>query len=233
MALFATSLNLLVGNTGMVSFGHGMFYGLGAYIFALTMQMTSLSLPVAAVLAVLATTFVALCVGAICVRLSHRLFRLHHARGADAVLQHHHLLAEPDRRRPGPARRHSAPRDLRLRARLAASSLSVLRGRGGARPAGAAPHLDEPVRPDAAHDPRQRGPRQLPRRRAVAGPALGLHHRRRLRGTRRRAGRVVRLRRLSRTRGLAEFRPGDLCRHARRHQQLPRAACWAPRSCSR
>ena len=49
MALFATSLNLLVGNTGMVSFGHGMFYGLGAYAFALMMQMTELSLPVAAV----------------------------------------------------------------------------------------------------------------------------------------------------------------------------------------
>ncbi|HEY3678393.1 MAG TPA: branched-chain amino acid ABC transporter permease [Bradyrhizobium sp.] len=74
MALFATSLNLLVGNTGMVSFGHGMFYGFGAYVFALTMQMTSLSLPLAAVLAVLATTVVALCVGAICVRLSTDYF---------------------------------------------------------------------------------------------------------------------------------------------------------------
>ncbi len=74
MALFATSLNLLVGNTGMVSFGHGMFYGLGAYAFALTMQMTDLSLPVAAVLAVLVTTFAALCVGAICVRLSTDYF---------------------------------------------------------------------------------------------------------------------------------------------------------------
>lgn len=29
--LFATSLNLLVGYTGMISFGHGMFFGLGAY----------------------------------------------------------------------------------------------------------------------------------------------------------------------------------------------------------
>jgi branched-chain amino acid transport system permease protein len=74
MALFATSLNLLVGNTGMVSFGHGMFYGLGAYAFALTMQMTDLSLPVAALLAVLFTTFAALCVGAICVRLSTDYF---------------------------------------------------------------------------------------------------------------------------------------------------------------
>jgi branched-chain amino acid transport system permease protein len=74
MALFATSLNLLVGNTGMVSFGHGMFYGLGAYAFGLTMQLTSLSLPVAAVLAVLLTGFAALCVGAICVRLSTDYF---------------------------------------------------------------------------------------------------------------------------------------------------------------
>lgn len=74
MALFATSLNLLVGNTGMVSFGHGMFYGFGAYAFALTMQMTELSLPAAAVLAVLGTTFAAFCVGAICVRLSTDYF---------------------------------------------------------------------------------------------------------------------------------------------------------------
>ena len=74
MALFATSLNLLVGNTGMVSFGHGMFYGLGAYAFALMMQMTGLSLPVAAVFAVLITTFAAFCVGAICVRLGTDYF---------------------------------------------------------------------------------------------------------------------------------------------------------------
>ena len=74
MALFATSLNLLVGNTGMVSFGHGMFYGLGAYAFALTMQLTDLSLPLAAVLAVVITTVAALCVGAICVRLSTDYF---------------------------------------------------------------------------------------------------------------------------------------------------------------
>ena len=74
MALFATSLNLLVGNTGMVSFGHGMFYGLGAYAFGLTMQLTQLPLLLAAVLAVLLTAIAALCVGAICVRLSTDYF---------------------------------------------------------------------------------------------------------------------------------------------------------------
>jgi len=74
MALFATSLNLLVGNTGMVSFGHGMFYGFAAYTFGLTMQLTELSVPTAALLAVAATTFAALVVGAICVRLSTDYF---------------------------------------------------------------------------------------------------------------------------------------------------------------
>ncbi len=69
MALFATSLNLLVGGTGMVSFGHGMFYGLGAYSFALLMQMTDMSLPVAALAAIAITALGALVVGAVCIRL--------------------------------------------------------------------------------------------------------------------------------------------------------------------
>jgi branched-chain amino acid transport system permease protein len=69
MALFATSLNLLVGNTGLVSFGHGMFYGLGAYAFALLMQRTSLSLPVAALATLLISAAAGLVVGAVCIRL--------------------------------------------------------------------------------------------------------------------------------------------------------------------
>ena len=32
--IFATSLNLLVGYAGLESFGHGLFFGLGAYSFA-------------------------------------------------------------------------------------------------------------------------------------------------------------------------------------------------------
>ena len=32
--LFAMSLNLLVGYTGLVSFGHAMFFGIGAYTVA-------------------------------------------------------------------------------------------------------------------------------------------------------------------------------------------------------
>src|SRR3569623_1614537 len=45
--LFATSLNLLVGYTGLTSFGHGMFFGLGAYSFGLIMQKLGVPIPVA------------------------------------------------------------------------------------------------------------------------------------------------------------------------------------------
>jgi len=45
--LFSTSLNLLVGYTGLTSFGHGMFFGLGAYSFGLIMQKLGVPVPVA------------------------------------------------------------------------------------------------------------------------------------------------------------------------------------------
>ena len=69
MALFATSLNLMVGGAGMVSFGHGLFYGLGAYAFALTMQRTALPLGAAVLITLGVSALVALVVGAICIRL--------------------------------------------------------------------------------------------------------------------------------------------------------------------
>ena len=52
-AIFATSLNLLIGYGGMVSFGHGLFYGLGAYSFALLMQKMGTSVPAAFALTIL------------------------------------------------------------------------------------------------------------------------------------------------------------------------------------
>ena len=72
--LFATSLNLLVGYTGMISFGHGMFFGLGAYGFALIMQRTGVPIPVAFICTLLLTTVVAAVIGAICVRLKEIYF---------------------------------------------------------------------------------------------------------------------------------------------------------------
>jgi branched-chain amino acid transport system permease protein len=73
-AIFATSLNLLVGYTGLVSFGHGLFYGLGAYTFALSMQKLGTSIPVAFALTVGMSAAVAAVVGAICVRLKEIYF---------------------------------------------------------------------------------------------------------------------------------------------------------------
>jgi branched-chain amino acid transport system permease protein len=72
--LFATSLNLLVGYTGMISFGHGMFFGLGAYGFALIMQKTGVPIPLAFVATLVITAVVAAVIGAICVRLKEIYF---------------------------------------------------------------------------------------------------------------------------------------------------------------
>ena len=72
--LFATSLNLLVGYTGMISFGHGMFFGLGAYGFGLIMQRTGVPIPVAFIGTLLITTVVSGVIGAICVRLKEIYF---------------------------------------------------------------------------------------------------------------------------------------------------------------
>jgi branched-chain amino acid transport system permease protein len=74
LGLFATSLNLLVGYAGMVSFGHGMFFGLGAYAFGLIMQNAGLPVPVAVLASLAIAAVVALVVGAICIRLDEIYF---------------------------------------------------------------------------------------------------------------------------------------------------------------
>jgi branched-chain amino acid transport system permease protein len=72
--LFATSLNLLVGYTGLTSFGHGMFFGLGAYSFGLMMQKLGVPIPVAFVATLAVTAVIAAVIGAICVRLKEIYF---------------------------------------------------------------------------------------------------------------------------------------------------------------
>jgi len=55
LALFAASLNLMLGYTGLVSFGHAAYFGVGAYTCAILMKTHGISfilgLPVAAVAA--------------------------------------------------------------------------------------------------------------------------------------------------------------------------------------
>jgi len=72
--LFATSLNILVGYGGMVSFGHAMFFGGGAYAFGLLMQKGGASIPVAILGAIVFCALLGLIVGAICVRLKEIYF---------------------------------------------------------------------------------------------------------------------------------------------------------------
>lgn len=72
--LLAMSLNLLIGYTGLVSFGHAMFFAAGAYAFGLAMQSGRFSIPGAFVLAIGFTALMALIVGAICVRLNEIYF---------------------------------------------------------------------------------------------------------------------------------------------------------------
>lgn len=72
--IFATSLNMLVGYSGMESFGHGLYFGLGCYSFALIMQNFAVPIPVAFVLTIALSMAVAVVVGAICVNLSEIYF---------------------------------------------------------------------------------------------------------------------------------------------------------------
>ena len=72
--LLAMSLNLLVGLTGLVSFGHAAYFASGAYIFGLLMQTGRVSIPVAMLATILGTALLALVIGAICVRLKEIYF---------------------------------------------------------------------------------------------------------------------------------------------------------------
>ncbi len=45
MGLFAVSLNLMLGYTGLVSFGQAAYFGIGAYTCALLMKKASLAFP--------------------------------------------------------------------------------------------------------------------------------------------------------------------------------------------
>jgi branched-chain amino acid transport system permease protein len=69
-ALFAFSLQLLIGVGGIVSFGHAAFFGLGAYGAALAVKWASLPMEAALPLGVLLAAIGAALIGAFVVRLS-------------------------------------------------------------------------------------------------------------------------------------------------------------------
>ncbi len=67
-AMAAAALNLLLGYTGLLSFGQGIFFGLGSYALGLTLLHTQLPLPVALGLAVALGALVAALVGWLSIR---------------------------------------------------------------------------------------------------------------------------------------------------------------------
>ena len=72
--LLATSLNMVLGYGGMYQFHHAVFYGMGAYAFALMLSKTTLSPVFAFVAGPLAAAILSLIMGLICVRLSKLYF---------------------------------------------------------------------------------------------------------------------------------------------------------------
>lgn len=76
-ALYAVSYNLLLGYAGLLSFGHAMFFGTGAFTTAVALiHIPGLSLWNAILLAVLATTVVAFLVGGLLLRTKGSYFAL-------------------------------------------------------------------------------------------------------------------------------------------------------------
>jgi len=78
-ALFATSYNLLLGFTGLLSFGHAMFFGIGAYATAIVLErVEGFPLIPAFLLGVLASVVLALILCPIMVRVSGTAFAMLH-----------------------------------------------------------------------------------------------------------------------------------------------------------
>src|SRR5215467_14354017 len=75
-ALFATSLNVLVGYTGLVSFGHAAYFGIGAYTTGLLMKKAGVSFLLAFPAAGVIAGLCALVFGFFCVRLTRIYFAM-------------------------------------------------------------------------------------------------------------------------------------------------------------
>lgn len=76
LALFASSLNMLMSYGHMVSFGHSAYFGLGAYGFTLAVAKGGISPEVALAIGPLAAALGGLVFGALCVRLTEIYFAM-------------------------------------------------------------------------------------------------------------------------------------------------------------
>lgn len=76
MGLFATSFNLIFGYTGMLSFGHAAFFGMGAYTAALLLLHFQIPLIWVLLLSMLSSALLAALIGFFCVRLDEVYFAM-------------------------------------------------------------------------------------------------------------------------------------------------------------
>ena len=76
MAGIALSYDVLFGRTGLLSFGHALFVASGSYVLTISMSTLGLSLPMAAVASLAATTLLAVVVGGISLRVGGIAFAM-------------------------------------------------------------------------------------------------------------------------------------------------------------
>lgn len=74
--MFAMSLDIILGYTGMVSFGHAAFFGVGAYISAFILLHTNLPLPIAILSGALGSAVIAFPIGYLCTRVTGVYFAI-------------------------------------------------------------------------------------------------------------------------------------------------------------
>jgi branched-chain amino acid transport system permease protein len=75
-ALFAVSLNLLLGTTGLVSFGHVAYFGIGSYVCGILMKTYAMPFTIALPAAAIGAGLGALVFGFFCVRLTKIYFAM-------------------------------------------------------------------------------------------------------------------------------------------------------------
>ncbi|HZH56978.1 MAG TPA: branched-chain amino acid ABC transporter permease [Burkholderiaceae bacterium] len=76
LGLLAASFNLVFGYTGMLSFGHAAFFGIGSYAVAMLLQAYQWPLLACLLVAVIVAMLLALTIGFFCVRLNEVYFAM-------------------------------------------------------------------------------------------------------------------------------------------------------------
>jgi len=76
MVLFAASFSLLYGQTGLLSFGQGAYFAVGAYGFALSMTSLHLAFPLCLLIGIVSAALWAWLTGYLCVRLAGIYFAI-------------------------------------------------------------------------------------------------------------------------------------------------------------